>query len=61
MTMFALPLAQAAAETQPASIWGEVTPWEVALLSAGVALTLAILGFFIWLAWRAGREPPSPV
>jgi hypothetical protein len=50
----------AAAPATAASIWGEVTPWEIALLGAGVALTLAIFGFFIWLAWRASREQPQP-
>ena len=47
--------ATAAAAENP-SIWNEVKPWEIALLGAGVLLTLVIVGVFIWLAVRAGRE-----
>jgi hypothetical protein len=45
-----------AAAAEPSSIWSEVPPWEIALLGAGALLTVVILGFFVWLAIKAGRE-----
>ena len=42
--------------TAPDSIWGEIQAGEVALLVAGVVLTLVMLGFLILVAVRAGRR-----
>ena len=49
-------IAQTTAAGEPASIWGEITPWEIALLAAGGVLTIVVVGFFVWLAIHAGRE-----
>jgi hypothetical protein len=56
-------MAQAATggAVEQASIWSEVQPWEIALLAAGVVLTLVIVGFFVWLAVRAGREERTTI
>jgi hypothetical protein len=40
----------------PDSIWGDIHAGEVALLVAGVVLTLVMLGFLILVAIRAGRR-----
>lgn len=42
--------------TMPASIWSQTTTWELALFAVGVLFTLALLGLFIWITFRAGRE-----
>ncbi len=53
--MFSL-LAQITAASESTSIWSDVTPWEIAMFAAGGLLTIGLLGFFVWLALRAGRE-----
>jgi len=45
-----------AAASQPASIWSETSPWEVALFAAGIVFTLALLAIFFWITFRAARE-----
>lgn len=56
MTLLTQASASMTVPDQSASIWGEITAGEIALLIVGVIFTIGLVITFFWITFRASRE-----